>query len=86
MDICFAIQYTLCRKTLHCIWPSQRTPLGNEAVLFRDFFPPPRAAKLYAPPSNLGLDGDEERFPHHDDLLEGHQEPTSPGTRMVFVG
>ena len=38
------------------------------------------------PPSSLGLDGDEERFPHHDDLLEGCREPTSPGTLMVFVG
>ena len=31
--------------------------LGNEPVLFRDYFPPPRAAKQYAPPSNPRLDG-----------------------------
>ena len=31
--------------------------LGNKPVLFRDYFPPPRAAKQYAPPSNPRLDG-----------------------------
>ena len=51
------IHYSLCRKTLHCIWCIQRTLLGNEAVLFRDFFPLPGVGKQYAPPSNPRLDG-----------------------------
>ena len=50
-------QYSLCRKTFHCIWCIQRTLLGNEPVLFRDFFPPPGVGKQYAPPSNPRLDG-----------------------------
>ena len=64
--------------------------LDNELVLFRDYFPPPRAAKQYAStvqpkagrseniyfdakvsklhlPSSLGLDGDREFLPHHED-------------------
>ena len=51
------IHYSLCRKTLHCIRCIQRTLLGNEPVLFRDFLLPPGAAKQYAPPSNPRLDG-----------------------------
>ena len=50
-------RYSLCRKTFHCIWCIQRTLLGNEPVLFRDFFPPPGVGKQYAPPSNPRLDG-----------------------------
>ena len=51
------IRYSLCRKTFHCIRYSQQALWGNEAVLFRDYYTPPRAAKLYAPPSNPRLDG-----------------------------
>lgn len=51
------IHYSLCRKTLHCIRCIQRTLLGNEAVLFRDFFPPSGVGKQYASPSNPRLDG-----------------------------
>ena len=51
------IHYPLCREILHCIWCIQRTLLGNEAVLFRDFFPPSGVGKQYASPSNPRLDG-----------------------------
>ena len=51
------IHYPLCREILHCIRCIQRTLLGNEAVLFRDFFPPSGVGKQYASPSNPRLDG-----------------------------
>lgn len=60
--IACTIQYSLCHKTLDGIRNNQRTLPGNEPVLFRNFFPPPRAGKPYAPPSNSRLDGDGVRI------------------------